>query len=198
MVFLYNLTMPEIVIRVIAALIFAGLHGALWGSLLQALGDRTPAEQGRLSINPFNHIALSGIFMAIMFRTSWISPLPQHRQSPWWRPLLAVVLCLGIELMLVPLLDLARPLLHENLNRASGEMALLLVEALQNILVGAVVINLLPLPGLAMGAAVPAIFPALAKRYRKSVGLGMAAAAILLILGWFPDLRPMVRWLQLI
>lgn len=198
MVFLYNLTMPEIVTRVLAALIFAGLHGMLWAGLLRILGDRTPVEQGRLSINPFNHVALSGIFMAIMFRVSWIAPVPQDRQSPWWRPLLAVVLCLGLELLLVPLLDLARPVLHENLSRAPGELSLILVEALQNILVGAVVINLLPLPGLAMGSAVPPIFPALAKRYRKSVGLGMAAAAILLILGWFPDLRPVVRWLQLV
>lgn len=198
MVFLYNLTMADIVTRILAALIYAGLQGGLIAGFLRLMGDRSAQEQGRLTLNPFSHVTLSGLFLAIAFRASWITPMPHAKAGPRLRPLFAVLLSFGVMIALVPVLDLLRLPLHENLTRGAGYLVLVTITALQYLLVGAVAINLLPLPGMALGNALPAIFPSLAKRYRKSAGLGMAAVAILLILGWYPDVSPLVKALLLV
>ncbi len=65
MVFLYNLTLPEIVLRIVAVLIHAGLQGGILAVLLTLLGDHRAREEGRLSFNPFRHVLLSGIFLGI-------------------------------------------------------------------------------------------------------------------------------------
>lgn len=200
MVFLFDLTMPEILRRIIAALIYAGLQGGVLAALLTLLGDRRPRDERRLSFSPFNHVLLSGIFMAIAFRASWIAPLPFGAAQGWrrLRPLLAVLISFALLLGLVPLLDMARPWLHDVLPMGPGYLVLATIETLQFVLVGSVCLGLLPLPGILLGTALPPIFPALAKRYRKMQGIGMAVAAIIVILGWFPDISPLVRALRIV
>ncbi|AGT11206.1 hypothetical protein [Paracoccus aminophilus] len=200
MVFLYDLTMPDILQRIAAALIYAGLQGFLLALLLHLLGDARATESGRLSLNPFNHVLVSGVFLNIAFRMSWIAPLPfsPAKGLARFRPLIAVLASFALLLALVPLLDLARAPLHQYLSRGAGYMVLATIDSLQITLVGSVALGLLPLPGLLLGTALPVIFPRLAKRYRKLAGVGMALAAILLILGWFPDVMPLVRALRLV
>lgn len=201
MVFLYNLTMPEILLRILAVLIYAGLQGGLLAAILTALGDRRPRDEDRLSFNPFRHVLLSGIFLGIAFRMSWIEPMPVGPAHSWGqrlRPAVAVLLSFAVLLALVPVLDLTRAPLHQVLPRTAGYMTLASIDTLQNVLVGSVALGLLPLPGLMMGTAVPPIFPRLAKKYRKLAGIGMAVAAILVILGWFPDVTPWVKELRLV
>ena len=98
----------------------------------------------------------------------------------------------------MPVLDLARLPLMEALPRTAGYMALATIETLQFTLVGSVALGMLPLPGLLLGTTLPAIRPALDKRYRKLAGIGMALAAVIVVLGWFPDVSPLVRALKLV
>ena len=201
MVFLFDLTMPEILRRIIAALLYAGLQGGLLALLLSLTGDRRPRDEGQLTLNPFRHVLLSGIFMAIAFRTSWIAPIAisqaQNRRQRL-RPLAAVLSSFAVLLALVPLLDMARPWLHAVLPMGAGYLVLATIETLQFMLVGAVCIGLLPLPGMLLGNALPPVFPAIAKPYRKWQGLGLAAVAIIMVLGWFPDISPLVRALRIV
>lgn len=201
MVFLYDLTMPEILRRILAALIHAGLQGGILALLLRLMGDRRASDEGRAGFGPFRHVLLSGIFLAIAFRMSWIEPLrfgPATRAWSRLRPLVAVLSSFAVLLALVPVLDLARLPLMEALPRTAGYMALATIETLQFTLVGSVALGLLPLPGLLLGTALPALWPALEKRYRKLAGIGMALAAMLVVLGWFPDVAPLVRALKLV
>lgn len=201
MVFLYDLTLSEILRRILASLIHVGLQGGLLAMVLTLMGDRRPREMARLSFNPFRHVLLSGIFLGIAFRMSWIDPMTfaqPHSRATRLRPLLAVLISFALLLALVPLLDLLRAPLHAALPRVAGYMTLASIETLQFMLVGSVALGLLPLPGLLIGTTLPCIFPALAKRYRKLTPIGMAVAAILVVLGWFPDISPLVRALQLV
>lgn len=201
MVFLYDLTMPEILRRIAAALIHAGLQGGILVLVLRLLGDRRSTDEGRASFSPFRHILLSGVFLSIAFRMNWIEPVRFAKAASWrerLRPLVAVLVSFALLLALIPLLDLARAPLHQALPRTAGYMVLATIETLQYTLAGSVALGLLPLPGLLLGTTLPAIWPALDKRYRKLAGIGMALAAVLVILGWFPDVGPLVRALKLV
>ena len=201
MVFLYDLTMPQIILRIVAALIHAGLQGFVLAGLLVMMGDPSPRQQGRLTLNPFRHLLLSGVFLSIAFRASWIAQMPfaaAQSLSARLRPLAAVLLSFALLLALIPGLDLLRAPLHQLLPRAGGYAVLATIDALQWVIAGSVALGLLPLPGLLLGSTLAVIFPALARRWRKLSGIGMALAAILLILGWFPDLTPLVAALRLV
>lgn len=201
MVFLYDLTMPEILRRIVAALIHAGLQGGLLALLLTLMGDPAPCRAGDLTANPFRHLRLSGVLLCLGFRLGWIRA-PGFAAAPagWWRwrASIAVLLSLGLLLALVPVLDLARAPLHRALPMAAGYRVLASIDTLQAVLVGSVLLALLPLPGLLLGETLPVLFPGLARRWRRWQGLGLAAAAVLVVLGWFPDPGPLLAALRLV
>lgn len=196
MVFLHNLTMADIMLRILAALLFAALAGGLTALLLRLLGDRQGGWDGRLTASPFAHVTLSGIFLAIAFRTSWIAPLPLERGRRSLVPVLAVLGAMALSLLMIPGLDLLRVPLQAALPRTMGNFALAEINTLQLVILQSVVLGLLPLPGMWLGGMLPALLPGLEKRWRKGAGIGMSLAAILLILGWFPDLRPVLEMLR--
>lgn len=197
MVFLHNLTMADIMLRILAALLFAALAGGLTALLLRAMGDRQGGWDGRLTANPFAHVTLSGIFLAIAFRTSWIAPVPLERAGGRRLvPVLAVLGAMALMLALIPGLDLLRISLHAALPRTMGTFVLAEIDTLQLVILQSVVLGLLPLPGMWLGGMLPALLPGLEKRWRKGAGIGLSLAAILLILGWFPDLRPVLEMLR--
>lgn len=199
MVFLHDLTMAEILSRIIAAFLFFGIGGGLFSGLLTLMGEPHAKHEGRLSFNPFTHVALSGVFMAIAFRAAWIAPMPIRRGGPLsLKPMSAAGITLLALCALVPLFDLARPLLLASLPRSLGYMALSEVDVLQNVLVGSVMIGVLPVQGMLMEQALPAVLPALETRYRRWQGFGLSAIAILFILGWMPDPKPLLDLLRLV
>ncbi|RRH70307.1 hypothetical protein [Falsigemmobacter faecalis] len=200
MVFLHNLTMAEILSRIVAAFLFSGLAGGLTAVFMRLLGEPAARHAGRLSASPFRHVSLSGIFLAIAFRACWFLPLPVTPTKGLRRfgPVLAVPGAMAVMLALVPVLDLLRSPLHAVLPRGPGYMVLAEIDTLQIVIVNSVVLGLLPLPGLWLGTVVPTVLPHLEKRWRKSTGIGLSLAAVLLILGWFPDLRPLLNALRLV
>lgn len=196
---LHELTMATILVRIVAALLFAAIAGGLLTGFLRLFGDLGARDAGRLTAQPFAHVTLSGIFLAIAFRTSWIAPVPVAPvPGRDLRPLAAVICTMAAMLALVPLLDLLRPGLHAGLPMAVGYSALALIDVLQIVLVSSTVLGLLPLPGLPMGMAVAGIFPDLRRKWRKWTGYGLSLAAIMLVLGWFPDVMPLVQKLRLV
>ena len=115
MVFLYDLTMPEIIRRIVAAMLYAGLQGFLLVTILALAGDDLARRQGRMTLNPFRHLRVSGLFLAVAFRANWIEPVPfSAGPTPLTRlrPLLAVLVSLAVLLALIPLLDLTLSLIH--------------------------------------------------------------------------------------
>lgn len=191
--------MAEILCRIVAALLFFGVTGGLFAMLLTLMGERRPAQEGRLSFNPFTHVALSAVFLAIAFRAAWILPMTIRKDAGRsLKPMLAAALTLAALCALVPLLDLARPAILAALPRTLGYMALAEVDVLQRVLVGSAMIGVLPVPGMLMGQALPSALPGLEKRYRRWQGFGMSAVAILFILGWVPDPAPLLDLLRLV
>ena len=67
--------LTELLISVIPALLCIMIHEICHGAAAYALGDRTAATQGRLSLNPLHHIDWFGLVMLAIFHFGWAKPV---------------------------------------------------------------------------------------------------------------------------
>lgn len=70
-----------------AALIAIVCHELSHGLISYLLGDPTPKEQGRLSLNPAKHLDLFGTLCLIFFGFGWAKPVrvdPRYYKNPKW------------------------------------------------------------------------------------------------------------------
>lgn len=62
--------------RVIALLIAIAVHEFAHAVVADRLGDPTPRQAGRLTLNPFKHLSLWGTLFLLLFRFGWSKPVP--------------------------------------------------------------------------------------------------------------------------
>ena len=70
-----------------AALIAIVFHELTHGLFSYFLGDPTPKEQGRLTLNPTKHLDLFGTLCLIIFGFGWAKPVrvdPRYYKNPKW------------------------------------------------------------------------------------------------------------------
>ncbi|MET3924518.1 hypothetical protein [Devosia sp. 2618] len=191
---LRELSMGEIVSRIAAVLIYAGLQGFVLAGLARLLGDRRPNYDGRLTPNPFIHLSVWGAMMAALFSMSWIRTIwydgKTNRLGRWG---IVVVVLVGLAAMvaLVPLLDLVRPLALM-LPRTGGYAVLYVIGQLQVIALASALLNLLPIPGLVGGGVLQAIWPEQERRLRRMEPFGLALIIVAIVAGWLPNLATML------
>jgi Zn-dependent protease len=65
----------DLLLQVIPALLCIMIHEICHGAAAYALGDRTAARQGRLSLNPLRHIDPFGLLMLAVFHFGWAKPV---------------------------------------------------------------------------------------------------------------------------
>ena len=65
----------DLLLRIVPALLCIMIHEICHGLAAYALGDRTAARQGRLSLNPLRHIDWFGLVMLVAFRIGWAKPV---------------------------------------------------------------------------------------------------------------------------
>jgi len=70
-----NLNLMEILIRVPITLLALSVHELAHGWVSYKLGDPTPKNQGRLTLNPFAHLDLIGTLLMIFTRFGWAKPV---------------------------------------------------------------------------------------------------------------------------
>lgn len=201
MALLGELTIGEIVSRLAAALIYAGLQGLLLAAIARLLGDKRPTYDGRLTPNPFAQLSVWGAVMAVLFTVSWIRPMrmaPDQNRFGRAGLVLVAVLALLAMLAFVPLADLARPLALL-LPRTAGYSVLYVLAQFQIITLGAVLLNLLPVPGLIGGLVWQAIWPKQERRLMRWEPIALAAVIAGLVAGLIPSFGPaLLPYLRLI
>ncbi|MDB5585916.1 MAG: Zn-dependent protease [Devosia sp.] len=196
---LRELSMGEIVSRLAAAILYAGIQGLLLAGIARLLGDQRPSHDGRLTANPFVHLSVWGAAMAALFGVSWIRTIwfdaKANRLGRWG---IVVVVGLGLAAMVavVPLLDLLRaPALL--LPRTGGYAALYLLGQLQAVAIASTALNVLPIPGLIGGSLLQAIWPGPERRLRRLEPFGLALVIVAIVAGWVPNLATtLLPWLQ--
>jgi hypothetical protein len=196
---LRELSMGEIVSRLAAAILYAGIQGFLLAGLARLFGDRRPAHDGRLTLNPFVHLSVWGVAMAALFGMGWIRSIwfdASTNRLGRWGIVLGVGLGLAATVALVPLLGLLRgPALL--LPRTGGYAALYLLGQLQAVAIASTALNVLPIPGLVGGSLLQAIWPNAERRLRRLEPLGLALVIVAIVAGWMPNLgATLLLWLQ--
>lgn len=68
-------SLTEMLIWLPAILIALTFHEFAHGKVAHLLGDNTPYNQGRLTLNPLPHIDWLGFFMLIIFKFGWAKPV---------------------------------------------------------------------------------------------------------------------------
>lgn len=189
MALLGTLSLSEIVTRIAAVLMFAALQASILAGLARLFGDARPQHEGRLALNPFVQVSVWGVASAVLFALSWVRPLryePKAMRFGGWGLLLVIVAGLALMLAVVPLSDFLRPLLLM-LPRTAGYAALYVLNQFQVITVGSVVLNCLPVPGLAMGALLQLAWPDRERRFERLVPIGLGLVFAAIVAGLVPN-----------
>ncbi|MDC9823338.1 hypothetical protein PRN20_06310 [Devosia sp. ZB163] len=190
MTLLGDLSMSEIVSRIGAVIVFAWLQGLLFAGLARLMGDRRPQYDGRLSPNPFVQLSVWGLAVGVLFAMSWVRPLryePASNRLGGWGVVLVVLGGLAAMALLVPAADLLRPLALM-LPRTGGYAVLYGINQFQLVAAGSVLLNLLPIPGLAAGAIWQAVRPDQGKRLPRYESIGLAVVTAAVVAGLVPSL----------
>ncbi|TDA64014.1 MAG: site-2 protease family protein [Clostridia bacterium] len=65
----------DLLVGIPAILIALTFHEYAHGQVANYLGDPTPGQQGRLTLNPLAHLDLLGTLMLVLFRFGWAKPV---------------------------------------------------------------------------------------------------------------------------
>jgi len=196
--FLNDLTLQELFSRGIAWLVFVAVAGWAVALAASARGALRHGQRDRLTLDPFAHVALGGLAMALLFRQGWIRPLP----GPLGRgaAALAFAAALTVPLLLIFLMDLLRPLIAGLGSGAVVGFGLMVAKALQVLAAGSWALNLLPVRPLAGGYLVEAVAPRLGARLCRAENVIAALLIFAIIAGWLPEmggtLLPHLSWLS--
>ena len=72
----FNLTLPTLISRVITLLVAFTFHEFAHAATADALGDPTPRNHGRLTLNPMAHLDLMGTLTLVLVGFGWAKPVP--------------------------------------------------------------------------------------------------------------------------
>jgi Zn-dependent protease len=73
---LFNLTLPTLIARIITLLVAFTIHEFSHAATANALGDPTPKNHGRLTLNPMAHLDLMGTLTLLVAGFGWAKPVP--------------------------------------------------------------------------------------------------------------------------
>lgn len=170
--------------RLLVALVSFTVHELAHGLAALALGDSSPREAGRLTLNPFRHTEWFGLLAAVLLGIGWSRPAPvrPHRMATGDRlgGLLAVMAgplaSLGLMFAGIGLLDALAP--------GPQQPAGLLLGVLVRFNLMVVLLNLLPLYPLDGYRAVRFLLPlAASARWERASGwtTGVLGAGLALL-----------------
>lgn len=166
----------DLVITLPAILIALTIHEFSHGLAAHLLGDPTPKNQGRLTLNPIPHLDLLGTLLLIVARFGWAKPVqvnPFYFKGNRQRGMLLVALAGPASNLLVALLSVILYNLFDN------SLFLLFLQRLITLNVYLAVFNLLPVPPLDGSKILLGILP---RRMHESVYALEAYGPLLLML----------------
>src|SRR5215469_4986043 len=70
-----DLTLQQLVLRLIAYVFIAAVHGLAVAAVAVAMGDQGPRYDGRLRVNPLAHLDILGTAAGVLFSVGWIRPI---------------------------------------------------------------------------------------------------------------------------
>jgi Zn-dependent protease len=146
-----DLTLQQLVLRLIAYVFIAAVHGLAVAAAAVAMGDQGPRYDGRLRFNPMTHLDIIGTASGVLFSVGWIRPIAiDPFELRLGRAGLAIVVAAGAAATLLSAiaLRLVRPVLLPWLPDTASATAFALIEVTGELSVWFALTNILPLPPL--------------------------------------------------
>lgn len=172
-------TIQELLIMVFAVLVSITFHEFAHAFVADRLGDETPRQKKRLTLNPLAHIDPIGLILLIFCHFGWGKPVPinsyNFKRNISMRKGTALVALAGpvMNFLLAIIFSVALGLVvrfasAEFLITSTGMMIINILRALISINVGLGVFNLIPLPPLDGSKILAAILPGKAREWYVS------------------------------
>jgi Zn-dependent protease len=183
-----DLSLQQLVLRLIAYVFIAAVHGLAVAAVAVAMGDAGPRHDGRLSVSPLAHLDIIGTACGVLFSVGWIRPIAidAARLRPGRAGLIVVVAAGAVATLLAAVaLRLARPLLLPLLPDTASATAFALIEITGELSVWFALFNLLPLPPLTGAHLLAAAVPAWQKVVRRIEPYAGAVLAVVAATGVF-------------
>jgi Zn-dependent protease len=174
-----DLTLQVIILRLIAYVFIATVHGFAVAVVTVAAGDPGPRHDGRLSINPLTHLNLVGAASCALFSVGWIEPLAiDAARLRRGRLALALVVAAGAAATLAgaAALRLVRPFILPLLPDTASATAFTQIEIIGELSVWFALVNILPLPPLTGAHLLAIVAP---KRSKAIAGVAPYAGFVL-------------------
>jgi Zn-dependent protease len=167
---LTDLTLQQLVLRLIAYVFIAAVHGFTVAAAAVGMGDQGPRHDGRLRVSPLAHLDILGTAAGVLFSVGWIKPIAVDPfELRLGRIGLPIVVAAGAAatLLSAAALRLIRPLLLPLLPDTASATAFALIEVIGDLSAWFALINILPIPPLTgahlLAVAAPAYGKVIAK-----------------------------------
>lgn len=183
---LNDLTLSQLLTRLVAFLFITALHGFVLAGMARLLGDQTPHYTGRFTLNPFANLSMLGLLMAMLFQLGWIMPMrisSEKLRFGRWGLIISLTVSLLVVVAVVPLLWPLRSLAITALPRTAGLTALQVLGTAQDLAIWFVAFNILPFPPLSGGLILTAIWPPAGPAIQRHGKLIEAAMVVIVVVG---------------
>ena len=178
-------TLQQFVLRLLAMVFVAAIHGFAVAGTACALGDPGARYDGRLTANPFTHLDVLGTLGGI-FSLGWIRPIaidPALLRLRRAGLVLVVLAGAAATLVSVVVLRLARPHLLPLLPDTTSALAFAVIETIGEVSLWFALVNVLPLPPLTGAHLIVAIAPHSRESLRRVQPYVAVALAVLAVTG---------------
>jgi Zn-dependent protease len=165
---LTDYSLQQLVLRLLAMVFIAAVHGIAVAGAAVAMGDPGPRYDGRLTPNPLSHLDVLGT-LAGVFSAGWIRPIaidPAELRTGRIGLVLVVLAGAAATLASVVALRFLRPYLLPLLPDTTSALVFAFIETISELSVWFALVNILPLPPLTGAHLIVAIAPQWRERLR--------------------------------
>lgn len=157
-----DISLQTLVMRLGALLILAAVCGPVPALVARILGDDGPQQDGRLTPNPFVHLDLIGAAALVVFGAGWIKPValtPARISGGVLGAAGIAVATLLTPVALAVLAALFAPAAASVLSATASQLAGGFIAIFTGLAVGFALLNVVPVPPLAGGYLLQALWP---------------------------------------
>jgi Zn-dependent protease len=182
---LTDYSLQQLVLRLLALVFIAAVHGIAVAGTAFALGDAGPRYDGRLTPNPLRHLDVLGTLGGV-FSAGWIRPIaidPAELRTGRVGLVLVVLAGAAATLASIATLRFVRPYLLPLLPDTTSALAFAFIETIGELSLWFAVVNVLPLPPLTGSHLLVAIAPQWRAPLRRVQPYAALLLAVLAVAG---------------
>lgn len=159
---MFDLSFLQLLTRAIATIVVLALMGFCVAGFARLLGDRGPAYDGKLTLNPFVHMDIFGLLAGTVGRVGWVRPIAiDSAKGRIGRatPVVVALLSMAAVFFFGRLVLLALPWVATSWPSSSAAFTDATIRMMADVAAWTLAINIIPIPPLLGGYLLFALAP---------------------------------------